>query len=159
MTNDIRVLVADTALPLTYTEGLEDRLRDRLRIRRLRAGSETFTNRLALSLALVGPGLLVMLGDNDAGGVITYAQTGATYGISLFIPLMIPLAFAFAVGVLVFLKYCIRERIALFIAALNVVFVPLALFSHPDWAAIGRTFTGASGWACWLGTSRQADAI
>jgi Mn2+/Fe2+ NRAMP family transporter len=38
-------------------------------------------------------GLPVMLGDSDAGGVITYAQTGATYGLSLFIPLMIPLAF------------------------------------------------------------------
>jgi Mn2+/Fe2+ NRAMP family transporter len=53
---------------------------------RLRNGRRTFANRLALGLALIGPGLLVMLGDNDGGGVITYAQTGATYGLSLFSP-------------------------------------------------------------------------
>jgi Mn2+/Fe2+ NRAMP family transporter len=37
-----------------------------------------------------------MLADNDAGGVITYSITGATYGISIFIPfllLMIPVAY------------------------------------------------------------------
>ena len=81
------------AAPTTYTEGLDDRLRDRLRIQRLRSGRHSLVKRLALGLALIGPGILVMLGDNDAGGVITYAQTGATYGFSLFIPLMIPLGF------------------------------------------------------------------
>ncbi|MDE2391493.1 MAG: divalent metal cation transporter, partial [Rhodospirillales bacterium] len=79
--------------PLSMPEGLEARLRDRLRISRLRAAPRTLTNRLALGLALVGPGLLVMLGDNDAGGVVTYAQTGASYGFSLFIPLLFPLGF------------------------------------------------------------------
>jgi Mn2+/Fe2+ NRAMP family transporter len=81
------------AAPTTYTEGLEDRIRDRLRIQRLRSGRRSLVNRLALGLALIGPGVLVMLDDNDAGGVITYAQTGAAYGLSLFIPLMIPLGF------------------------------------------------------------------
>ena len=79
--------------PLSMPEGLEARLRDRLHIAKLRAAPRTLANRLALGLALVGPGLLVMLGDNDAGGVVTYAQTGATYGFSLFIPLLIPLGF------------------------------------------------------------------
>ncbi|HEV2263873.1 MAG TPA: divalent metal cation transporter [Stellaceae bacterium] len=206
--------------PITYTEGLEHRIRDRLRIERLRTGKRSFLNRLALGLALIGPGLLVMLGDNDAGGVITYAQTGATYGFSLFIPLMIPLgfiaylvqemtirlgavtrrghaemiwkrygkfwgafslidlvaaniltlmtefigvrvasaifhvpylvtipiAFGLVTGVLVFLKYYSWERVSLFIAAFNLIFVPLALLSNPDWSAIGRTFTGETGW-------------
>ncbi|MCY0885604.1 MAG: divalent metal cation transporter [Firmicutes bacterium] len=45
--------------------------------------------RLLLFLVLLGPGLLVMIADNDAGGVITYAQTGATYGIGFFIPALI----------------------------------------------------------------------
>jgi Mn2+/Fe2+ NRAMP family transporter len=34
-------------------------------------------------LAIVGPGLIVMVGDNDAGGVSTYAQAGQNYGYSL----------------------------------------------------------------------------
>lgn len=220
MTEINHPLEADHAIPLSYSEGLESRLRDRLHLQRLRAAPRTLGNRLALSLALIGPGLLVMLGDNDAGGVITYAQTGATYGLSLFIPMMIPLgfiaylvqemtirlgavtrrghaemiwkrygafwgafslfdlvaaniltlmtefigirvaseifhvpylitiplAFAFIVGVLVFLKYASWERVSLVVAAFNVVFVPLALASHPNWGAIAQTFTGASGW-------------
>jgi Mn2+/Fe2+ NRAMP family transporter len=34
-------------------------------------------------LAIMGPGLIVMVGDNDAGGVSTYAQAGQNYGASL----------------------------------------------------------------------------
>jgi NRAMP (natural resistance-associated macrophage protein)-like metal ion transporter len=43
-------------------------------------------------LAIIGPGLIVMVGDNDAGGVSTYAQAGQNYGLSLLwtLPLLIP---------------------------------------------------------------------
>jgi NRAMP (natural resistance-associated macrophage protein)-like metal ion transporter len=34
-------------------------------------------------LAIMGPGLIVMVGDNDAGGVSTYAQAGQDYGTTL----------------------------------------------------------------------------
>jgi Mn2+/Fe2+ NRAMP family transporter len=34
-------------------------------------------------LAIIGPGLIVMVGDNDAGGVATYSQGGQNYGTSL----------------------------------------------------------------------------
>src|SRR6202051_4870279 len=34
-------------------------------------------------LAIMGPGLVVMVGDNDAGGVSTCAQAGQNYGTSL----------------------------------------------------------------------------
>ena len=34
-------------------------------------------------LAIIGPGLIVMVGDNDAGGVATYSQVGQNYGTSL----------------------------------------------------------------------------
>jgi len=34
-------------------------------------------------LAIAGPGLIVMVGDNDAGGVSTYAQAGQDFGTSL----------------------------------------------------------------------------
>jgi NRAMP (natural resistance-associated macrophage protein)-like metal ion transporter len=39
--------------------------------------------RLAALLAIMGPGLIVMVGDNDAGGVSTYSQAGQNYGTSL----------------------------------------------------------------------------
>jgi Mn2+/Fe2+ NRAMP family transporter len=39
--------------------------------------------RLLALAAIVGPGLIVMVGDNDAGGVATYAQAGQNYHTSL----------------------------------------------------------------------------
>ncbi|MFJ8229005.1 NRAMP family divalent metal transporter [Streptomyces sp. NPDC094448] len=39
--------------------------------------------RMMTILAVTGPGLIVMVGDNDAGGVATYAQAGQNYGYSL----------------------------------------------------------------------------
>jgi Mn2+/Fe2+ NRAMP family transporter len=43
----------------------------------------TWRRRLLTLAAIVGPGLIVMVGDNDAGGVSTYAQAGQDYGYSL----------------------------------------------------------------------------
>ncbi len=45
--------------------------------------SRTLKTRLLTLLAILGPGLIVMVGDNDAGGVATYAQAGQNYGYSL----------------------------------------------------------------------------
>jgi Mn2+/Fe2+ NRAMP family transporter len=42
-----------------------------------------FKRKLVTFLAIVGPGLIVMVGDNDAGGVSTYAEAGQNYGYSL----------------------------------------------------------------------------
>jgi Mn2+/Fe2+ NRAMP family transporter len=39
--------------------------------------------KLITFLAIVGPGLIVMVGDNDAGGVSTYSEAGQNYGYSL----------------------------------------------------------------------------
>jgi NRAMP (natural resistance-associated macrophage protein)-like metal ion transporter len=53
---------------------------------RIRPADEYGSNlrrRLVTFLAIVGPGLIVMVGDNDAGGVSTYAQAGQDYGYSL----------------------------------------------------------------------------
>ena len=199
--------------------GFDQRLRDRLYIADLRARPRTLPNRLLLVLALVGPGLLVMLGDNDAGGVLTYAQTGAAYGLDIFLPMIlvlgfiayivqemtirlgavtrrghaeliwkrygpfwglfslvdlvlaniltlvtefigirigglafgipyaitVPLTLAFVVGTLVFLRYWAWERVALVIAAFNLVFVPLVWMARPDWGAVAQAFAGG-GW-------------
>ncbi|HEX6509709.1 MAG TPA: NRAMP family divalent metal transporter [Chloroflexota bacterium] len=43
----------------------------------------TWKGRLLALLAIMGPGLIVMVGDNDAGGVATYAQAGQNFGTSL----------------------------------------------------------------------------
>jgi len=200
-------------------DDLEHRLRDRLYLDELRRGKQNWRTRLALGLALIGPGVLVMLGDNDAGGVVTYAQTGATYGLGIFLPMMILLGFVayvvqemtvrlgavtrrghaeliwkrygtfwgwfslidlvvanvltlmtefigirlggqalglspwltvpaslvFITYVLVFLRYWTWERISLFIAVFNLIFVPLALLSHPNWHAVAQAFVG-HGW-------------
>src|ERR1700684_2333788 len=40
-------------------------------------------SRAMAMLAIMGPGLIVMVGDNDAGGVSTYAQAGQNYGTTL----------------------------------------------------------------------------
>lgn len=39
--------------------------------------------RLVIFLAVLGPGLITMVADNDAGGISTYAVTGSRYGMNL----------------------------------------------------------------------------
>jgi hypothetical protein len=48
-----------------------------------RAPRTTWRARPVNLAAIVGPGLIVMTGDNDAGGVQTYTQAGEQYGTSL----------------------------------------------------------------------------
>jgi Mn2+/Fe2+ NRAMP family transporter len=53
---------------------------------RIRLDEEHYSGwrrRLVTFLAIVGPGLIVMVGDNDAGGIATYAEAGQNYGYSL----------------------------------------------------------------------------
>ena len=47
------------------------------------APRRTWRRRILTLAAIIGPGLIVMVGDNDAGGVSTYAQAGQDYGYSL----------------------------------------------------------------------------
>ena len=47
------------------------------------AGRRTMPARLKTLLAIVGPGLIVMIGDNDAGAFSTYGQAGQIYGTRL----------------------------------------------------------------------------
>jgi Mn2+/Fe2+ NRAMP family transporter len=50
---------------------------------------------IRLFLILSGPGLVVMIADNDAGGITTYAATGAKYGCSFIwvLVILIPVAY------------------------------------------------------------------
>ncbi len=54
-----------------------------------------FRRRTLLFLAALGPGIITMIADNDAGGISTYAQTGAKTGFGLlwaFI-ILVPMAY------------------------------------------------------------------
>ena len=190
------------------------RTEDRLHVEFHRQ-KHTRLSRLELFFMLIGPGILVMIADNDAGGVITYAQTGSIFGIGFFIPfmvLMLPVAYfvqemtvrlgavthrghaeliwkrfgkfwgSFSLGDLVianfltlitefigitvgmslfgvpriisavvfvsiviviqlFLRYYTWERISLFIAVFNLVFVPLLFFlPHPSLGQVLDSF-------------------
>ncbi|HEV2218636.1 MAG TPA: NRAMP family divalent metal transporter [Candidatus Dormibacteraeota bacterium] len=48
-----------------------------------RSPRRTWRGRLLTLAAIIGPGIIVLVGDNDAGGVATYAQAGQNYGYSL----------------------------------------------------------------------------
>src|SRR5207248_2621355 len=47
------------------------------------APRRTWRQRLLTLAAIIGPGIIVLVGDNDAGGVATYAQAGQDFGYSL----------------------------------------------------------------------------
>jgi NRAMP (natural resistance-associated macrophage protein)-like metal ion transporter len=59
------------------------------------APRNTWRHRLTTLLAIVGPGLIVMVGDNDAGAFATYGQAGQNYGTALLwtLALLIPVLY------------------------------------------------------------------
>lgn len=155
-----------------------------------------------------------MIADNDAGGVMTYAETGAMYGVGFFVPALalsgviayvvqemtvrlgavtrrghaemiwgrygpfwglfslldlgiantltlvtefigitlglrvfgVPRTVGVAAAllldalVLLFLRYYTWERVSLWIAAGNLVFIPLAVMAHPHWGSVASAF-------------------
>jgi Mn2+/Fe2+ NRAMP family transporter len=169
-------------------------------------------SRLRLLWLLIGPGVLVMLGENDGPSMLSYAATGARFGIGFFLPFVvftfflacvvqemtvrlgsathrghaelifdrfgpfwgwfsmidlalgnfltlvtefiavraglgffgIPPAIAVLGALLVLFvalmthRYWTWERITLGAAAFNLLFVPVALLTGPDWGNIGR---------------------
>jgi Mn2+/Fe2+ NRAMP family transporter len=65
---------------------------DRFRVHRARHRGR----RWHLLWLLVGPGILAMLGENDGPSMISYATTGATYGLGFFLPFIV-VTFAMAI--------------------------------------------------------------
>lgn len=61
------------------------RAKDRIGVRAARKAGK----RLLLLLLLAGPGILAMLGENDGPSMLSYASTGATYGIGFFVPFIL----------------------------------------------------------------------
>jgi Mn2+/Fe2+ NRAMP family transporter len=190
-----------------------DRAHDRIRVSVARA-QRGFSSRARLLWLLVGPGVLVMLGENDGPSMLSYAATGAKFGIGFFLPFVV-LTFCIAIvvqemtvrlgaathrghaeliferfgpfwgwfsmidlgvgnfltlitefiairaglgffgvpawiavlialvilyGALMSHRYWTWERITLAAALLNLVFVPVALMTHPRWHSVGHAF-------------------
>jgi Mn2+/Fe2+ NRAMP family transporter len=187
-----------------------DRAHDRQQVWQTRS-RRGFFSRARLLWLLVGPGILVMLGENDGPSMLSYAATGARFGIGFFLPFVV-LTFAMACVVqemtvrlgaathrghaelifdrfgpfwgwfsmadlmignfltlvtefiairaglgyfgvppwiavltawlvlfaaLMAHRYWTWERVTLAAAMFNLVFVPVALMSHPHWHEIG----------------------
>jgi Mn2+/Fe2+ NRAMP family transporter len=82
--------VIDSALRLDRVEDFitrEDILRGRDRQKVFQSRAARRWSRLLWLLA--GPGVLVMLGENDGPSMVSYATTGATYGIGFFVPFIL----------------------------------------------------------------------
>jgi len=190
-----------------------DRAFDRSRVAsaRLEVG---FRSRLWLLWLLIGPGILVMLGENDGPSMLSYAATGAKYGIGFFLPFVvltfvmalvvqemtvrlgaathrghaeliferfgpfwgwfsmidlgignfltlitefiavraglgyfgvppwaaILLALAVLYSALLSHRYWTWERVTLAAAAFNLIFIPVALMTHPHWGSVAQAF-------------------
>jgi hypothetical protein len=69
-----QVTVAD-AVVVTHED--MDRAQDRSRVRAARMAHGL----RGKAWLLIGPGILVMLGENDGPSMLSYAATGATYGL------------------------------------------------------------------------------
>ncbi len=85
---------ANAATPEVAREDIKRAL-DRRRVRALKAQAGGRRRSLLLLWLLVGPGILVMLGENDAPSMLSYAATGARFGVGFFVPFVI-LTFAMA---------------------------------------------------------------
>jgi len=192
-----------------------DRAHDRERVLETR-GRHGLLARARLLWLLIGPGILVMLGENDGPSMVSYAATGARFGIGFFLPFVVltflmacvvqemtvrlgaathrghaelifdrfgpfwgwfsmadlmlgnfltlitefiairaglgffgvPPAVAVLVAwlalsaALMTHRYWTWERVTLFLAMFNLIFVPVALLTHPHWRGVtGALFT------------------
>src|ERR1019366_1466373 len=115
------------------------------------AARRSWGKKLLTLLAIVGPGLIVMVGDNDAGGVATYAQAGQNYGLTLLwtLPLLIPVLIvnqemAVRLGAVTGVGHArlIKERFGRFWAWFSVGDLFLLNFLTIATEFIGITFAG-----------------
>lgn len=68
-----------------------DRARDRWQVARARGKDHGArpSSSLRLLWLLIGPGILVFLGENDAPSMLSYSATGARFGIGFFLPFVV----------------------------------------------------------------------
>ena len=83
-----------------------DRAHDRERVLTTRV-QRGIWSRSRLLWLLIGPGILVMLGENDGPSMLSYAATGARFGIGFFLPFV----------VLTFLMACVVQEMTVRLGA------------------------------------------
>jgi Mn2+/Fe2+ NRAMP family transporter len=83
-----------------------DRAHDRERVLTTRV-QRGLWSRSRLLWLLIGPGILVMLGENDGPSMLSYAATGARFGIGFFLPFV----------VLTFLMACVVQEMTVRLGA------------------------------------------
>src|ERR1700723_1537091 len=83
-----------------------DRAHDREQVSATRA-RRGVRPRLRLFWLLIGPGILVMLGENDGPSMLSYAATGARFGVGFFVPFV----------VLTFLMACVVQEMTVRLGA------------------------------------------
>jgi Mn2+/Fe2+ NRAMP family transporter len=81
----VQIPPVDREERIFFTPEDQDRSDDRERVLKAR----TSNKRVMLLWLLVGPGLLVMLGENDGPSMLSYAETGARYGVGFFLPFIL----------------------------------------------------------------------
>src|SRR5271157_2352397 len=79
-------MTAPDAVVITHED--IDRAHDRERVLETRTHRGLWS-RTRLLWLLIGPGILVMLGENDAPSMLSYAATGARFGIGFFLPFVV----------------------------------------------------------------------
>src|SRR5271154_6440487 len=92
---------SEASLPSVSTPTVTHEDMDRARVQKGSFGN------LRLLWLLVGPGILVMLGENDGPSMLSYAATGARYGIGFFLPFV----------VLTFLMACVVQEMTVRLGA------------------------------------------
>ncbi len=80
------VMAADDEVVVTHED--IDRAHDRAKVQSARSG-HSLRSRAWLLWLLIGPGILVMLGENDGPSMLSYAATGAKFGIGFFVPFVV----------------------------------------------------------------------
>ncbi len=100
-----RVIVA-TQSGIVITHEDIDRAHDREQVSVTRA-RHGFLPRMRLFWLLIGPGILVMLGENDGPSMLSYAATGAKFGVGFFVPFV----------VLTFLMACVVQEMTVRLGA------------------------------------------
>jgi len=94
------------AVDIVVTHEDIDRAHDRERVWETRARRGMWS-RARLLWLLIGPGILVMLGENDGPSMLSYAATGARFGIGFFLPFV----------VLTFLMACVVQEMTVRLGA------------------------------------------
>jgi len=127
------VHILTPALSPTITTEDRKRAKDRRRVRELHARGGWQPRLLWL---LIGPGILVMLGENDAPSMLSYAATGAQFGIGFFLPFIVA---TFLVAFIV-QEQTVRLGVATYRGHAELIFERFGRFW--GWFAVGDLMLG-----------------